>query len=83
MPSPCNDIIDDIEDLISSQDITPKERYSTKRKVTVRVKRKHDQDAIPEPQIYSSIIPGKYNYIYFLIAYILFPNSSMPDLLKS
>lgn len=39
MPSVCNEIIDDIEDLISSQDITPKERYSNKKHVTVRVKK--------------------------------------------
>ncbi|XP_043476638.1 threonylcarbamoyladenosine tRNA methylthiotransferase [Leptopilina heterotoma] len=58
MASPCTEIIDDIEDLISSQDITPKERYSSRKKVTVRAKRKQDQDVIPEPPIYSSIIPG-------------------------
>lgn len=58
MTAPCIDIIDDIEDLISSQDITPKERYSSKKKVTVRAKRKQDQEIAPEPQIYSSIIPG-------------------------
>lgn len=60
--SACNEIIDDIEDLISSQDITPKERYANKKNVTVRSKRKAN-DA-PEPkcttdkQIHESIIPG-------------------------
>ena len=58
MTSPCIDIIDDIEDLISSQDITPKERYSSKKKVTVRAKRKQHEEVAPEPPIYSSIIPG-------------------------
>lgn len=41
--SVCSEIIDDIEDLISSQDITPKERYSNKKNVTVRVKRKTEK----------------------------------------
>lgn len=63
MSSPCTEIIDDIEDLISSQDITPKERYSSRKKVTVRAKRKQDQEIIPEPPIYSSIIPGKENQL--------------------
>lgn len=36
----CNEIIDDIEDLISSQDITPKERYSSRKSVKVKPKRK-------------------------------------------
>ncbi|XP_026273504.1 threonylcarbamoyladenosine tRNA methylthiotransferase [Frankliniella occidentalis] len=42
MPGICNEIIDDIEDLISSQDITPKERYSTRRAVTFRPKKHQD-----------------------------------------
>lgn len=60
--SACNEIIDDIEDLISSQDITPKERYANKKNVTVRSKRKPNET--PEPKctadkpIYESIIPG-------------------------
>ncbi|XP_046425064.1 threonylcarbamoyladenosine tRNA methylthiotransferase [Neodiprion virginianus] len=58
MSSPCSDIIDDIEDLISSQDITPKERYSTKKNVTVRAKRKKDIREAPEATILSSVIPG-------------------------
>lgn len=36
----CNEIIDDIEDLISSQDITPKERYSSRKSIKVKAKRK-------------------------------------------
>lgn len=40
MEAPCNEIIDDIEDLISSQDITPKERYSTRKNVKVRARKK-------------------------------------------
>lgn len=57
--SPCSDIIADIEDLISSQDLTPKERYSSKKNVTVRAKRKkEEQPEVPEVTILSSIIPG-------------------------
>lgn len=65
MPSVCSEIIDDIEDLISSQDITPKERYSNKSSVTVRVK-KHRNLVSCEEEILtneknivpSSIVPG-------------------------
>jgi threonylcarbamoyladenosine tRNA methylthiotransferase CDKAL1 len=63
MPAACSEIVGDIEDLISSQDITPKERYSNKRSVTVRVRRrlsrqvKHEQD-MEEYAAPSSIIPG-------------------------
>lgn len=38
--TPCNEIINDIEDLISAQDITPKERYSSRKSVKVQAKRK-------------------------------------------
>lgn len=38
---PCNEIIEDIEDLISAQDITPKERYSTRKAVKVKARKKH------------------------------------------
>jgi hypothetical protein len=43
MPAPCEEIIDDIEDLISSQDITPKERYSSRKAVTVRKRQQKNQ----------------------------------------
>lgn len=36
----CNEIIDDIEDLVSAQDITPKERYSSRKNIKIKVKRK-------------------------------------------
>ncbi|XP_012059651.1 PREDICTED: threonylcarbamoyladenosine tRNA methylthiotransferase [Atta cephalotes] len=59
MPVPCEEIIEDIEDLIASQDITPKERYSSRKHITVRPKRKKQlQEEIPQPSILSSIIPG-------------------------
>lgn len=46
MQAPCNEIIDDIEDLISSQDITPKERYSNRKNVKVRARKKPVYDGI-------------------------------------
>ncbi|KAH0548943.1 threonylcarbamoyladenosine tRNA methylthiotransferase [Cotesia glomerata] len=64
MSAPFMEIIDDIEDLISSQDITPKERYSSRKKVTIRSKnRKNNPDGnsdqeVPEVSVLSSIIPG-------------------------
>ncbi|XP_075225849.1 threonylcarbamoyladenosine tRNA methylthiotransferase [Lycorma delicatula] len=69
MPSVCNEIIDDIEDLISSQDITPKERYNNRHSVTVRVKKKNRTDKPKsdlngnvsedsKDDLQSSIIPG-------------------------
>lgn len=38
--APCAEIIDDIEDLISAQDITPKERYSSRKNVKVKAKKR-------------------------------------------
>ncbi|KAL7735184.1 hypothetical protein ACLKA6_014900 [Drosophila palustris] len=65
---PGNDI-DDIEDLISSDDVKPRERYETKKNVTVRAKRRNqikpalngadvDTDNQPQKTIYKSVIPG-------------------------
>lgn len=58
MPAPCNDIIEDIEDLIASQDLTPKERYSSRKRITIRPKRKQELYEAPQPTVLSSIIPG-------------------------
>ncbi|KZC07211.1 PREDICTED: threonylcarbamoyladenosine tRNA methylthiotransferase [Dufourea novaeangliae] len=58
MPAPCDDIVEDIEDLILSQDITPKERYSTRKNITVRSKRKQLTQKVPQPPILNSIVPG-------------------------
>ncbi|XP_011648176.1 threonylcarbamoyladenosine tRNA methylthiotransferase [Pogonomyrmex barbatus] len=59
MPAPCEDIIEDIEDLITSQDITPKERYSSRKHITIRPKRKKQiQEEVSQPPILTSIIPG-------------------------
>uniref|UniRef100_A0A1Q3F360 tRNA-t(6)A37 methylthiotransferase n=1 Tax=Culex tarsalis TaxID=7177 RepID=A0A1Q3F360_CULTA len=66
--SACGEIIDDIEDLIQSQDITPKERYANKTNVTLRAKRVSkaiaaqqngkQQTAEVEKPILESVIPG-------------------------
>lgn len=60
--SACNEFIDDIEDLISSQDITPKERYANKKNVTVRAKKKaveSETNAVCfDKPIFESVVPG-------------------------
>lgn len=64
MPSACSEIIDDIEDLVSSQDVTPKERYANKKNVTARVKKRsyvnvnEERKSISEHEILHSVIPG-------------------------
>lgn len=59
MEAPCNEIIEDIEDLISSQDITPHERYNNRKAVKIRVKKKQKQEEVPEvPKSVISNIPG-------------------------
>lgn len=58
MSIPCKDIIEDIEDLISSQDITPKERYNSRKSIIIRSKRKQIIEEIPQPPIFNSIISG-------------------------
>jgi len=60
MPVPCEDIIEDIEDLIASQDITPKERYNSRKYITIRRKQKQQlrEEVVLNPPILSSIIPG-------------------------
>ncbi|XP_065160143.1 threonylcarbamoyladenosine tRNA methylthiotransferase [Atheta coriaria] len=52
----CNEIIDDIEDLISAQDITPKERYSNRKNVRIKAKKRTDKDDFPKPV--TSNMPG-------------------------
>ncbi|KAL7293888.1 hypothetical protein TKK_0012620 [Trichogramma kaykai] len=59
MTGACNEIIEDIEDLISSQDITPKQRYATRKNIKVQpVAKSKEEIVLPELQIYSSVIPG-------------------------
>lgn len=59
--SACSEIIDDIEDLISSQDaIQPKQRYANKKNVVIRSKKAKPEKNLPlaERIIYESVIPG-------------------------
>ncbi|SPP74689.1 blast:Threonylcarbamoyladenosine tRNA methylthiotransferase [Drosophila guanche] len=58
--------IDDIEDLISAEDVKPQERYQNKKSVTVRAKKRAqikpetdvEEKLTPRPTIYESVIPG-------------------------
>ncbi|GLV44868.1 uncharacterized protein CBL_14560 [Carabus blaptoides fortunei] len=59
MEAPCNEIIGDIEDLISSQDITPHERYNNRKAIKIRVKKRQRREEVPEiPKSVMSNIPG-------------------------
>lgn len=37
----CSDLIDDIEDLISSKDVTPKERYNNRKGVKLKARKRN------------------------------------------
>ncbi|CAD7015249.1 unnamed protein product [Ceratitis capitata] len=59
--------IDDIEDLISADDIKPRDRYKNKKSVSVRPKKRNhaagsdtnvETPELPEKTIYESVIPG-------------------------
>ncbi|EDV36760.1 uncharacterized protein Dana_GF11786 [Drosophila ananassae] len=63
---PGNDV-DDIEDLISADDVKPRERYENKKNVTVRAKKRvqirpeaEEEEVTPKPKptIHESVIPG-------------------------
>lgn len=59
MPGVCDEIIDDIEDLISSQDITPKERYASRKNVNARSRKKDKSNSeLIEKPILESVVPG-------------------------
>ncbi|KAI5718311.1 hypothetical protein M8J77_019352 [Diaphorina citri] len=60
MGSVCNEIIEDIEDLISSQDISIKARYSNKSMINIRAKKQKTMEPSKEeyPQPDCSSIPG-------------------------
>lgn len=59
MPGAVSEFIDDIEDLISSQDITPKERYASRKSVSVRSKKKEKKETeFVEKVILESVVPG-------------------------
>lgn len=59
MPGAVSEFIDDIEDLISSQDITPKERYASRKNVSVRSKKRVNQEVESvEKIVLESVVPG-------------------------
>ncbi|CAH0761416.1 unnamed protein product [Diatraea saccharalis] len=60
MPGAFLENIDDIEDLISSQDITPKERYASRKTVSVRSRRRDTKNEVEtvEKVILESVVPG-------------------------
>lgn len=60
---PCNEIIEDIEDLISSQDITPKQRYSNRTTIKIKPKKqiktlRIDMDSPPEKKFVTDNAPA-------------------------
>ncbi|CAH2090738.1 unnamed protein product [Euphydryas editha] len=59
MPGAVSEFIDDIEDLISSQDITPKDRYASRKNVSVRSKKRDTKEVESvEKIILESVVPG-------------------------
>lgn len=60
MSAACQEIFPDIEDLIDAQELTPKERYSNKKNVTARVKKRNTQltSEVYESEVPRSVIPG-------------------------
>lgn len=59
MSGACGEIIDDIEDLISSQELAPKIRYSYRKDVTMRAVKKKLSETESEPKYTcDSVIPG-------------------------
>ncbi|XP_063235525.1 threonylcarbamoyladenosine tRNA methylthiotransferase [Bacillus rossius redtenbacheri] len=60
MPVPCEEIIEDIEDLISSQEVVVKERSHVKTRVTVRAKRKAQKTQEQVPEVDESLGPVSY-----------------------
>lgn len=59
MPGAVSEFIDDIEDLISSQDITPKERYASRKNVNIRSKKRENKEVeTVEKIVLESVVPG-------------------------
>ncbi|XP_060535104.1 threonylcarbamoyladenosine tRNA methylthiotransferase [Cylas formicarius] len=54
---PCKEIIDDIEDLIRAQDITPKERYNSRKHVKVKARKRASVEE-PESPTPGANVPG-------------------------
>ncbi|XP_030637833.1 threonylcarbamoyladenosine tRNA methylthiotransferase [Chanos chanos] len=57
MPSACDSLIDDIEDMVSTHDATPHERQFAKKNVVPRARRRKQQQTTEELQA-DSVIPG-------------------------
>ncbi|KAJ8412674.1 hypothetical protein AAFF_G00116250 [Aldrovandia affinis] len=57
MPSVCNSLIDDIEDMVSAQDPTPNDRRFARKSIVPRPRRRKEQQTTEELQT-DSIIPG-------------------------
>lgn len=76
MPGAVCEIIDDIEDLISSQDITPKDRYASRKNVSVRSRKREVKSAMepPEKIILESVVPGIITYKSLFIFNIVVDN---------
>ncbi|XP_065813766.1 threonylcarbamoyladenosine tRNA methylthiotransferase-like [Labrus bergylta] len=57
MPSACDSLIEDIEDMVSSNDPTPHERQSARKSIIPRSRKKKDLPSTEELQV-DSFIPG-------------------------
>lgn len=53
----CNSLIDDIEDMVSAQDLTPNERQFVRKSIVPRARRRKEQQIAEELEA-DSIIPG-------------------------
>ncbi|XP_046895827.1 threonylcarbamoyladenosine tRNA methylthiotransferase [Hypomesus transpacificus] len=57
MPSACGSQIDDIEDMVSLEDLTPQDRQFARKSVIPRARKRNHQDPVEELQA-DSVIPG-------------------------
>ncbi|KAL0963353.1 hypothetical protein UPYG_G00305170 [Umbra pygmaea] len=57
MPSACDSLIDDIEDMVSTSDPTPQERQQSRRSVVPRARKRNTQETTEVLQA-DSVIPG-------------------------
>ncbi|CAL8356813.1 unnamed protein product [Arctogadus glacialis] len=57
MPSACDSMIDDIEDMVSVDDPTPQDRQNARKSIIPRARKRKDQ-LVPEELQADSLIPG-------------------------
>uniref|UniRef100_A0A8C5B450 tRNA-t(6)A37 methylthiotransferase n=1 Tax=Gadus morhua TaxID=8049 RepID=A0A8C5B450_GADMO len=57
MPSACDSMIDDIEDMVSADDPTPQDRQNARKSIIPRARKRKDQ-LVPEELQADSLIPG-------------------------